>query len=320
MALGFAVVLLCAVSVGYSLWVFKAPGPLKSDSVVLIAPGSSSFDIAKTLERAGALSHETALLFPHLARLKGAASSLKAGEYKVAAQSSAAEVMHILQSGKTVQRQITIAEGLTSVEVTALVNNASFMTGQIIDIPAEGSLLPESYAYVRGGNRKDMIQRMQKQMQATVDTLWQARVEGLPIKTKEDAVILASIVEKETGIKGERAKVAGVFINRLRIGMPLQSDPTVIYAMTRGKKKLGRKLYTKDLKRADPYNTYHINGLPPTPIANPGRASLEAVLNPESHKYLYFVADGTGGHAFAKTLDGHNKNVAHWRKISKKVK
>ena len=180
--------------------------------------------------------------------------------------------------------------------------------------------MPESYAYVRGGNRKDMIQRMQKQMQATVDTLWQARVEGLPIKTKEDAVILASIVEKETGIKGERAKVAGVFINRLRIGMPLQSDPTVIYAMTRGKKKLGRKLYTKDLKRADPYNTYHINGLPPTPIANPGRASLEAVLNPESHKYLYFVADGTGGHAFAKTLDGHNKNVAHWRKISKKVK
>ena len=192
---------------------------------------------------------------------------------------------------------------------------------QIEDIPEEGTLLPETYHYTKNGSRPNIINQMSKAMTEALDILWPQREEGLPFQTKEDAIILASIVEKETGIGLERARVAGVFVNRLRLGMKLQSDPTVIYAITQGRIKnegrgpLGRRLLKKDLAIQSPYNTYERTGLPPGPIANPGYASIQAVLHPEAHDFLYFVADGDGGHAFAKTLSEHNRNVSKWRKI-----
>lgn len=221
----------------------------------------------------------------------------------------------MLVDGRTVVHRVTVPEGLTSVEIVAIVAASEVLEGAVPPPPVQGALLPETYHVARGDERAAVIGRMAEAMNEALARLWPTRAPDLPLASPAEAVILASIVEKETGIAAERAKVAGVFYNRLALGMPLQSDPTVVFALTDGKMPLGRALTRDDLAIDDPYNTYKVNGLPPGPIANPGLASLEAVLKPEATDALYFVADGTGGHAFARTLDEHNRNVAKWRKL-----
>lgn len=290
-------------------------GPLKNDTLVYIAPGTGVKAMANQLSRAGAV--DAAWIFQAAAFLARGKGPLQAGEYMVEDSASAAEIVAQLQSGKTYARSLTIPEGLMAVEIIALINAAETLQGEIAEIPPEGSLLPETYHYRRGDQRAALVARMRKDMDATLQKLWAERSETTPVRSMDEAVILASVVEKETGIAAERARVAGVFANRMKLGMPLQSDPTVIYAVTEGKFKLDRPLSRKDLAMPSPYNTYTSAGLPPTAIANPGALSIAAVLNPEANDYIYFVADGTGGHAFAKTLAEHNANVAKWRAYSR---
>ncbi|MEC8165372.1 MAG: endolytic transglycosylase MltG, partial [Pseudomonadota bacterium] len=228
-------------------------------------------------------------------------------------------ILGLLMAGKTALRQVTIPEGLMVSEVVAILDVAPALEGTT-PVPPEGSILPETYSYQFGETRAEVLNRMSKAMQHLLADLWANRKPGLPFKDPIEAVILASIVERETGVAEERSRVAGVFVNRLRRGMRLQSDPTVAYAATNGKQPLGRPLTRKDLDAAHPYNTYWIKGLPPSPISNPGRAALAATLNPLETDELYFVADGTGGHAFAKTLAEHNRNVAKWRKLQRERK
>ena len=213
--------------------------------------------------------------------------------------------------------RVTLAEGVTSWQVVEALKRAEFLTGEVAEVPPEGTLAPDSYEVERGADRAGLLALMAERQAATLAELWAARAEGLPYETPEEALIMASIVEKETGVAEERRQVAGVFVNRLRLGMRLQTDPTVIYGVTRGEGVLGRGLRQSELRRETPWNTYVIDGLPPTPIANPGRLSIEAALNPDATEYLYFVADGTGGHAFARTLEEHNENVARWRAIER---
>jgi UPF0755 protein len=211
--------------------------------------------------------------------------------------------------------RVTLAEGVTSWQVVNALSQANFMAGEVADVPPEGSLSPGSYEVDRGGDRAALLAQMTAKQAATLAELWEARAGDLPYETPEEALIMASIVEKETGVASERPQVASVFVNRLRQGMRLQTDPTVIYGVTKGEGSLGRGLRQSELRRETPYNTYVIDGLPPTPIANPGRESIMAALNPDTTDFLYFVADGTGGHAFATTLEDHNRNVEKWRAI-----
>jgi UPF0755 protein len=220
-----------------------------------------------------------------------------------------------LTAGADVRFRVTLAEGVTSWQVVEELGQADFLTGEIAALPPEGSLAPDSYEVERGTDRGQLIAEMQARQRRIIDELWPARAAGLPFDTLEEALILASIVEKETGIAEERPLVASVFVNRLRTGMRLQTDPTVIYGITQGRGVLGRGLRQSELRAETPYNTYVIDGLPPTPIANPGRLSIAAALNPAETDYLFFVADGSGGHAFAATLEEHNRNVARWRAI-----
>ena len=222
--------------------------------------------------------------------------------------------MRIIASGRSIAYPITVAEGLTSAEVVTLLQEDARLTGDIAGTPPEGTLLPETYRVHRGDDRQALLDRMQQSMRETMDELWPGRAADLPYETREQALVLASIIEKETAVPEERGVVAGVFVNRLRRGMRLETDPTVIYALTEGRGPLGRRLLRADLDVDSPYNTYRVAGLPPGPIANPGRASIAAALNPEETDYLYFVADGSGGHAFARTLREHNRNVAAWRR------
>jgi len=297
---------------------FEALGPSTEETVVVLKRGSGLNSIAGQLEREQVISN--AMIFRLGAKWKGADRALKAGEYAIPAGASMQAVLDQLTDGETIQRKVTVAEGLTSFEAVARINAAEKLTGEITEIPPEGSLAPETYFYQGDESRAAVIARMQASQVATLDELWEKRAPNLPLKTKEEALILASIVEKETGVSSERKRVAAVFINRLNRGMRLQTDPTVIYGITLGKSVLGRGLRRSELKAATPYNTYVIKGLPPTPIANPGRAAIEATLNPITSKEIYFVADGTGGHAFAETLKQHNRNVAAWRKIEKERK
>jgi UPF0755 protein len=294
---------------------FEAPGPLTAEAVVVIEPGLGLAAIAQRLEAEGVITD--ALIFRIGTRALDKARALKAGEYAFPAGVSMAAAVELLESGRTVMHRLTVPEGLTSFEVVALVEAAAALSGEIATPPPEGSLLPETYHFTRGEARGEVVGRMQRDLRAVLAELWPQRTEGLPIATPEEAIILASIVEKETGVASERAKVASVFVNRLNIGMPLQSDPTVVYALTQGRGPLGRALTRKDLAVDNPYNTYKVPSLPPGPIANPGRDSIVAVLHPDTTKFLYFVADGSGGHAFAETLQEHNRNVAKWRKIKK---
>lgn len=317
-ALGLTALIILGGLIAFASIQFKKPGPHQEKHYVVVMPGSSVTAIAKQLNDEGVINSKAAFIFPLVTRVQSRPMTLKAGEYLITPGMSAGDIMQKMADGRTVQRQITIPEGLTSLEIIGLLNNIDAISGEKIEVtPEEGTILPESFAYSRYHTRQELLERMEKDMSALVDELWADKADDLPFDTKEEAVTLASIIEKETGVASERKMVAGVFINRLRMGMPLQTDPTVIYALTEGKSKLNRPLYTKDLKKDHPYNTYLNVGLPPGPIANPGRASLEAALNPAKHDYIYFVADGSGGHAFAKTLDEHNNNVANWRKIQR---
>lgn len=291
---------------------------LTEDKVVEIPVGSGVSKIADILHQEGVIDNP--LAFRIVLRYNKMDKDLKAGEFLFPARVTPKKVARILQDGKTVLHRVTFPEGLTSVEMTGLLNGEQGMDGIVMQIPPEGSMLPETYTYSKGMERSRMVAQMQMAMQKTLDELWEKRADGLPLKSKQEALILASIVEKETGVSSERAKVAGVFINRLNKRMRLQTDPTVVYGITMGEEPLGRPLSKKDLKTPTPYNTYTNYGLPPGPISNPGRASIEAVLNPAETKALYFVADGSGGHAFANSLKDHNRNVAKWRKIERSRK
>ena len=287
--------------------------------IIEIKSGSSLKQIAKQLKSEDLLPENSFLSAPLLfeinARFFNNDAPLKAGEYQILPQMSMNEMIDLFQSGKTYQRSLTIPEGLTVKQILPLIEGAEALEGEITEIPEEGRLLPQTYFYSKGDTRQEIINRMKSDKVKLLNELWENRDESLPFKTAYEALILASIVERETGVGMERAKVAGVFINRLNKGMKLQSDPTVIYPLSDKLGVLDRPLYRNDWKLEDPYNTYFVAGLPPTPIANPGEASLRAVFNPEKHDYLYFVADGTGGHAFSKTLEEHNRNVTKWRKI-----
>lgn len=289
------------------------PGPLPVDKVVLIVRGLGIPGIASELAARGVIS--SPMLFRVAVRTIGRDKILRAGEFKIPSGSSVRDVIEILNSGKTVVRRLTVAEGVTVRQVVTQLNQAEGLTGQIALSPEEGSLLPETYHFSYGDHRTDVVRRMQRSMKNMLRELWPTRVQNLPIQTPREALILASIVERETGRADERSRIAGVFVNRLRRGMRLQSDPTVAYGLSDGWGKLERPLTRTDLKQTTPFNTYVLQGLPPTPISNPGRAALEAVLRPADTGDFYFVADGTGGHTFARTLSEHNRNVARWRRL-----
>jgi len=314
----FLLAVLVAGAAGWWGWNrFQAPGPTTAETVVVIPKGAGLSRIASLLQDAGIITEDW--LFKVGVKVMGQDQALKAGEYAVPAGSSMRQVMELLVSGLTVVHKVTVAEGLSTWEIVQVLNAAPDLAGPPIEaIPAEGTLLPETYFFERGDTRQDILDRMAAGHRDAVARLWPARASGLPIEDEAEWIILASIVEKETGLASERPLVASVFVNRLKKGMRLQSDPTVIYGITLGQGPLGRGLTRKELDTATPYNTYQIDGLPPGPIANPGLASLEAVLHPADSKYLYFVADGTGGHAFAETLKEHNENVRKWREIEKK--
>ncbi len=315
----FLVVLGVALAIGGLVAVFMMPSSLQEATSVQITRGMGTQQIGRMLEDEDVIISQ----YPFIvgAKLKNAGKPLQAGEFAIPAQANMAQVLDIIQNGQTIQRKITIPEGRTAWEVVELLKADDLLTGEISDIPPEGSLMPDTYFYSKGDIRTDIISQMQQAMSAYLATKNEDLLSKLPLDTMEEVVILASIVEKETAVPTEYAKVAGVFINRLKKGMPLQTDPTVIYGITNGEHAsnglgpLDRRLLTKDLQADTPYNTYTRAGLPPTPIANPGRAAIDAVLNPAQHDYIYFVADGTGGHAFGKTLAEHNRNVAKWRKI-----
>lgn len=292
-------------------------GPLQTEKIVYIPSGSGVRQIGDVLAKNGVIADEW--MFRLGAMITKVGGSLKAGEYQFPAKISIADTIKLLQAGKEYQRQLTIPEGLTSYEIVELVNAAEALDGtlDISRLPAEGTLLPETYYYTHGKKRTEIIDRMAEAMKKTLAEYWAKRDPKSIIKNENEWVTMASVVERETALATERPRVAGVFLNRLKIGMPLQSDPTTIYAVTEGKGKLGRSLTTADLRIDSPYNTYVAAGLPPGPIANPGRESLMAVLQPEEHQYLYFVADGTGGHAFGRSLEEHNANVAKWRALQR---
>jgi UPF0755 protein len=296
---------------------YHKKGPLEQERLVLIPKGAGLNMIAQKLENEGVISNK--LLLRYGGYKKDVARAIKAGEYLIPEKASAYDVLSMMVEGRIYLRQVTIPEGLTSAEIIRRINAIEDLSGPAITtIPQEGSLLPNTYSYQYKDPRSDIVMQMQNAMKLALHAAWQQRNPDIPLKTKQEAIIMASIIEKETGIGKERAKVSGVFANRLSIGMPLQSDPTVIYAITMGKEALGRPLYRSDLKKDSPYNTYRYGGLPPAPISNPGIEAIQAALNPAKHRYLYFVADGTGGHAFATTLQQHNRNVQQWRAHQKK--
>ncbi len=299
-------------------WALKkldSPGPLGEDRILVVPKGAGLSRIATTLTQQGVI--DNALYFRLAARYLKADQALKAGEFAFPAAISMRQVIETLREGKVVIHRLTLAEGLTSYQMVALIEQAEALSGSVPRVPAEGTLLPETYHFARGDDRGALLARMETALTETLAELWATRDEGLPFKTPAEALVLASIVEKETALPEERPLISGVFVNRLRKPMRLQSDPTVVYGLTGGKGPLGRPLTRRDLKQATPFNTYVIDGLPPHPIANPGRDALAAVLHPAKTEHLYFVADGSGGHSFARTLAEHNRNVAKWRKIEK---
>jgi UPF0755 protein len=306
--------LIMAVAAGYILYVgkqrFEAPGPLQEDRVVNIQRGSIR-DIGDVLTREGVIDQPW--VFIGGALLLKSHEGLKAGEYQFKAHETLSEVVATLSEGKVVEHQVSIPEGLTSEQIVGRLMDNDVLTGNIDEIPAEGSMLPDTYTFTRGTTREQVIRRMQHAQQRLVSDIWARRSPDLPLKTPEQLVILASLIEKETGRPEERTRIAAVFVNRLKQRMRLQSDPTIIYGLVGGKGSLGRPIMKSEIDQPTPYNTYQIEGLPPGPITNPGRAALEAAANPARTRDLYFVADGTGGHAFAETYEQHQKNVLRLR-------
>ena len=301
-----------AIAIGKSR--LEAPGPLPQDKVVNIPLRSGLMDIADLLKREGVLDEHRLIFIGGVLALK-ARGELKAGEYLFQKHASVRDVVETIVEGKVVQHQITIPEGLTTEQIVARLLENEILSGNIKDIPKEGSLLPDSYHFHRGFMREQLLQRMRQAQERVVREVWERRNPDLPIKTPEQLVVLASIIEKETGKPEERTRIAAVFVNRLKQKMKLQSDPTIIYGLVFGKGSLGRPLSKADITQPTAYNTYVIEGLPPGPITNAGRASIEAAASPARTKELYFAADGTGGHAFAETYDQHQKNVARLRVI-----
>ncbi|NYT34247.1 endolytic transglycosylase MltG [Rhizobium sp. WYCCWR 11128] len=312
-------VLVCVVAVigfYYATSTYRNPGPLQTNTNFIVRNGAGLTEIASNLERNAIISD--ARIFRYLtATHLSAGESLKAGEYEIKARASMRDIMELLKSGKSILYSVSFPEGLTVRQMFDRMLQDTVLEGDLpAALPTEGSLRPDTYKFSRGTKRSEIIEQMAAAQQKLVDQIWDKRDSSLPLRSKEEFVTLASIVEKETGVPDERAHVASVFLNRLGKGMRLQSDPTIIYGLFGGEgKPADRPIYQSDLKRDTPYNTYVIKGLPPTPIANPGKDALEAVANPWKTQDLYFVADGTGGHVFSATLEEHNANVKRWRKL-----
>jgi UPF0755 protein len=298
---------------------FEAAGPLEEDKVVNIPPRLGLMEIADLLRQQGVMNENNAVFIGSVLALK-ARTELKFGEYLFTKHASVRDVLETMVEGKVVQHPITVAEGLTSEQIVQGLLDSDVLGGNIDSIPREGSLLPGTYNESRGVAREQVIQRMQAAQQRLLKDVWEHRNPDLPLKTPEQLVILASIIEKETGKPEERTRVAAVFVNRLKQKMKLQSDPTIIYGLVFGKGKLDHPITKSEKEQPTPYNTYFIDGLPPGPITNPGRASLEAAANPARTKELYFVADGTGGHTFSESYDQHQKNVGKLRTLEQEAK
>jgi UPF0755 protein len=309
-----SIFVLLAVVVGITLIIgkqrFEQPGPLAQDTVVNIPKGGVR-DIADVLQRQGVIDQP--FVFMGGVVVLKANGDLKAGEYQFKAHASLRDVVATMVEGKVVEHQVSVPEGLTSEQIVARLSDDNVLIGDVRQIPREGTLLPDTYDFTRGITREQMLQRMQQAQQRLLKEIWDHRSPDLPLKSPDQLVVLASIVERETGKPEERTRVAAVFVNRLKQNMKLQSDPTIIYGLVGGKGTLGRPIAKSEIEQPTPYNTYVITGLPPGPISNPGRASLEAAANPARTRELFFVADGTGGHAFAETYEQHQRNVARLR-------
>jgi UPF0755 protein len=316
------VVLILMIVVGggyiYGRQKIEAPGPLQEDKIVNIPARAGMTDIADTLQREGVIDNNRWAFIGAVFALK-ARSDLKPGEYSFQKNASLRDVIGTMVDGKVVQHSVTIPEGLTSEQIVARLTDNDIFAGSVRELPREGTLLPETYKFPRGTTRDQVIARMQQSQKRVLAEIWERRNPDIPVKTPEQLVTLASIVEKETGKPDERSRVAAVFVNRLRQKIKLQSDPTIIYGLVGGKGTLGRPIKRSEIQQPSPYNTYVIDGLPPGPIANPGRASLEAAANPARTRDLFFVADGSGGHAFTETYDQHQKNVAKLRAMEKQI-
>jgi len=304
---------------GGALWLgnnlLKAPGPLEATKNIVIPRGAGPATMSKILNEEGVINHPR--LFRVAIMIDPTPKPIKAGEYEIPAHVSMWALLELLQSGKQVQRRLTVPEGMTTAEVLELVRNTPALSGEITLDVKEGDLLPETYFYARDDSRDGLLLRMKEAMEKTLEEAWRKRAAGLPWANRREALTLASIIEKETAVPAERPRVAAVYINRLRRKMKLDSDPTTIYGLTLGKVPFNRELTRADLASNSPYNTYVVAGLPPGPICNPGRAAILAAVNPARDRSLYFVADGQGGHAFATTLAQHNRNVERWREIQR---
>jgi UPF0755 protein len=319
----FVFLIACAALAVY-YWIkvkFDQPGPLQTSAVVVIPRGEGVSAIAERLQRDGIIADRRLFMTSiiYFKYLKGY-GTLKAGEYEFPKRATMRQVLDTIVEGKSIEHKVTLAEGLTSYQIVQKLLAHPELKGEITEIPPEGSLLPDTYKFGSNDTRQGLIERMQAAQKKFMEKVWPTRAEDVVVRTPEEALILASIVEKETGIADERPLIAAVFQNRLRKNMRLQSDPTIIYGLVGGKGALDGPITRDDLDKQTAYNTYQINGLPPTPIANPGRAAIEAVLRPAKTNALYFVADGTGGHVFARTLEEHNRNVVKWRKIEREMR
>jgi len=316
----FTLLILAAIAGGVAFAVgktrFEAPGPLEREKAVNIPSRLGILDIADLLRREGVIDEHPMIFMGGVIALK-ARTELKSGEYVFGRHASVRDVVETMMEGKVVQHAVTLPEGLTSEQIVRRLLDSEFLTGNIRDVPREGSLLPESYRFSRGTPREQVLQRMQRDQKRVLQEAWDRRSSDLPVRTPEQLVILASIIEKETSKSDERTRVAAVFVNRLKQRKRLESDPTIIYGLVGGKGSLGHPITKSEKETPTPYNTYMIDGLPPGPIANPGRASLEAAANPARTKEMFFVADGTGGHVFSETYDQHLRNVAKLRGLER---
>jgi peptidoglycan lytic transglycosylase G len=323
-------VLLVMLLVGGLAYLFDsqidAAGPLERTKVVAIPKNEGAHEIATRLEREGVVSDRRLFVAGYLwakfvAWLDGGKPvQLKAGDYGIKQNASIRQVIDILSEGKTVAYKVTVPEGLTSYQIVEKLKADPNLSGEIASVPPEGSLLPDTFMVDRGMQRQTILDRMQAQARRAAEKAWAQRRKDLPLKSLEEAIVLASIVEKETGRGDERERVAAVFVNRLKANMRLQSDPTILYGLSGGKTVWNRPIHRSEIAQKTSHNTYQIDGLPPTPICNPGRAAIEAVLNPADTKELFFVADGTGRHVFAETIKEHNANVQKWRAAEKDIK
>ena len=316
-AITLLIVVGVAIAGGVALGVqsFKAPGPHETSQRVVLERGASLQAASEALEEQGVI--DSASIFRIAARYQGVADQVKFGEYEIPAQAPMSEVLDIVVSGRSLQYKVTVAEGLTSWEVVEALRANELLTGEIEAVPEEGSLAPDTYFVARGSSRAELLRRMREAQARILEEAWSLRDRQTPLASPEEALVLASIIEKETAVASERPLVGGVFVNRLNRRMRLQSDPTIIYGITNGEGPLNRPIRRSDISKPTAYNTYVIDRLPPGPIANPGKEAILAAVLPETTNALYFVADGTGGHAFAETLIEHERNVAAWRKIER---